>query len=139
EGLIAILVPDRADSDNEVRLSRCKELFGDRAYMALTLRRRPRDAIRLRDLAAQAAAAGAPTVATSDVLYHSPERRMLQDVVSCSRVKCTMNELGKRRERFADHHLKRADEMERLFRRYLGDVSPVHRSVEIARACRFKL
>ncbi len=139
EGLIAILVPDRADSDNEVRLSRCKELFGDRAYMALTLRRRPRDAIRLRDLAAQAAAAGVPTVATSDVLYHSPERRMLQDVVSCIREKCTIDELGKRRERFADRHLKRADEMERLFRRYLGDVSPVHRSVEIARACRFKL
>ncbi|GIX19199.1 MAG: error-prone DNA polymerase 2 [Erythrobacter sp.] len=139
EGLIAVLVPDRADAANEAALARCRRLFGPRAYMALTLRRRPRDAIRLRDLAAQAAAARVPTVATGDVLYHSPERRMLQDVVSCIREKCTIDRLGRRRERFADRHLKSAEEMERLFQRYLGDVGPVHRSVEIARQCQFAL
>ena len=139
EGLIAILVPDRGDAANQAALARCKRLFGKRAYMALTLRRRPCDAIRLRDLAAQASAAGVRTVATGDVLYHSPERRLLQDVVSCIREKCTIDQLGKRRERFADRHLKSAEEMERLFQRYLGDAGPVHRSVAIARACRFRL
>ena len=139
DGLIGVLVPDRADAANQAALARCKRLFGKRAYMALTVRRRPRDAIRLRDLADQAAAAGMRTVATGDVLYHSPERRMLQDVVSCIREKCTIDQLGKRRERFADRHLKSAEELERLFQRYLGDVTPVHRSVGIARACRFSL
>src|SRR3546814_2146766 len=98
--------------------------------MALTIRRRPRDAVRLRDLAALAAKARVPTVATNDVLYHAPERRMLQDVVTCIREKCTIDELGDRRERFADRYLKSAAEMERLFRRYLKDASPVARTVD---------
>src|SRR3546814_7406435 len=72
------------------------------------------------------------TVATGDVLYHAPDRRMLQDVVTCIREKCTIDELGERRERFADRHLKTGQEMERLFRRYLRDTAPVARSVELA-------
>ena len=139
EGLIGIFVPDRADSVAAQGLAKTRRLFGDRAYMALSIRRRPRDAVRLRDLNALARAARVPTVATGDVLYHSAERQMLQDVVSCIREKCTIDELGKRRERFADRNLKSADEMERLFGRYLGDTAPVARSVEIASRCAFAL
>ena len=137
--MIGILVPDRADAANDQALARMVRVFGAQAYMALSIRRRPKDAIRLRDLAGQAAAAGVLTVATGDVLYHSPDRRLLQDVVSCIREKCTVDTLGQRRERFADRHLKSANEMERLFARYLGDATPVMRSVEIARACTFDL
>jgi error-prone DNA polymerase len=139
EGLIAILVPDRADAATEAALARTKRVFGDRAYLALTIRRRPRDAIRLRDLANLAAAARVPTVATNDVLYHSPDRRMLQDVVTCIREKCTIDELGSRRERFADRYLKTGEEMTRLFRRYLKDTSPVARTLDIAARCTFSL
>ncbi|TCM15058.1 DNA-directed DNA polymerase III PolC [Novosphingobium sp. PhB165] len=139
EGPIAILVPDRADAATEEALARLTRVFGSRSYLALSIRRRPRDAIRLRDLAAMAAAAGVPTVATGDVLYHAPDRRILLDVVSCIREKCTVDTLGRRRERFADRHLKAAAELERLFARYLGDITPVARSVEIARACSFDL
>ncbi|RYD45598.1 MAG: DNA polymerase III subunit alpha [Sphingomonadales bacterium] len=139
EGLLACLVPDRADAANEAALERIRRIFGDRAYMALSIRRRPRDAIRLRDLAAQAAAAKVATVATGDVLYHAAERRLLQDVVTCIREKCTIDDLGDRRERFADRHLKSAAEMERLFRRYLKDSSPVARTVEFAKRCTFSL
>jgi len=139
DGLIAMLVPDRADATTETALSRMRRIFGDRSYAALSIRRRPRDAIRLRDLAAMAAAARVPTVATNDVLYHSPDRRLLQDVVTCIREKCTIDELGDRRERFADRHLKTAAEMERLFRRYLRDASPVARTAELAARCTFSL
>ena len=139
EGLVGILVADRADTTNDEALSRLARLFGDRAYMALSLRRRPKDAIRLRDLAAQAAAARVPTVATGDVLYHSPDRRLLQDVVSCIREKCTVDTLGRRRERFADRYLKPSAEMQRLFARHLGDLRPLARSVEIAERCTFDL
>ncbi len=137
DGLIAILVPDRANAATEASLAGTRTIFGDRTYMALTIRRRPRDAIRLRDLAALAAAASVPTVATGDVLYHSPDRRLLQDVVTCIREKCTIDQLGSRRERYADRHLKTAQEMARLFQRYLKDVSPVSRTVEIADRCGF--
>ncbi|NIJ09396.1 error-prone DNA polymerase [Sphingomonas vulcanisoli] len=139
EGWIAILVPDRADAVTEQALARTAKIFGSSAFLALSIRRRPRDAIRLRDLAALAAAARVPTVATGDVLYHSPDRRLLQDVVSCIREKCTVDTLGRRRERFADRHLRAIAEMERLFARYLGDLGPLRRSVEIARRCTFDL
>lgn len=139
DGLIALLVPDDADATTETALARMRRIFGNRCYAALSIRRRPRDAIRLRDLAAMAAAARVPTVATNDVLYHAPDRRLLQDVVTCIREKCTVDDLGERRERFADRHLKTAAEMERLFRRYLKDVSPVARTVELAARCTFSL
>jgi hypothetical protein len=50
EGLIAVLVPDIADELCGLRLRRLHETFGDRAYMALTLRRRPNDQLRLWEL-----------------------------------------------------------------------------------------
>ena len=56
EGLIAVLVPDEADDDCALRLRRLREAFGDRAYMALTLRRRPNDQLRLHELANLASA-----------------------------------------------------------------------------------
>ena len=139
DGLLGLLLPDRADAATEEALARTSRIFGDRAYLALSLRRRPRDAVRLRDLAAMAAAAGVPTVATGDVLYHAPERRLLQDVVTCIREKCTIDTLGERREAIADRHLKAPAEMERLFRRYLGDTGPIARSLEIAGRCAFDL
>ncbi|MBN8848049.1 MULTISPECIES: error-prone DNA polymerase [unclassified Sphingomonas] len=139
DGLIAMLAPDRADATAEAALARTRRIFADRAYLALTIRRQPRDAVRLRDLAAIAAAARVPTVATGDVLYHSPDRRLLQDVVTCIREKCTIDELGDRRERIADRHLKTGQEMERLFRRYLEDTGPVARSAELAARCAFSL
>lgn len=139
EGLIGLLVPDQADAITKTALARVSGIFRDRAYLALSLRRRPRDAVRLRDLSALAAAARVPTVATGDVLYHSPERRMLQDVVTCIREGCTVDTLGDQREAIADRHLKPAVEMERLFQRNLGDTRPVARSIEIAERCRFDL
>jgi len=136
EGLIAILVPDVADTTCADNLRRLRETFGERAHLALTLRRRPRDHLRLHQLQAHADAAGVPTVVTNDVLYHSPDRRLLQDVVTCVREGCTIDQLGFRGERFADRHLKPAAEMHRLFPRYR---EALERSARIADACRFSL
>ena len=57
EGLLAILVPDAADAELAAQLGALRRDFGDRAYLALTLRRRPGDAVRLRQLADMAQAA----------------------------------------------------------------------------------
>ena len=138
-GLVALLVADAPDAGHAARLRHLHDLFGDRGYAALSLRRRPGDGQRLLTLADMAAAAGVATVATGDILYATPDKRLLQDVVTCIREKCTIDQLGYRRERFADRHLKDAAEMERLFARYLGDTRPVARSVEVAARCRFSL
>jgi DNA polymerase III alpha subunit len=53
-----------------------------------------------------ARAARVATVATGDVLYHAPARRILQDVLTCIRKGCTIDDARFRRERSADRHLK---------------------------------
>jgi len=136
EGMIGVLVPDMADDLCAQQLRRMKDLFGDRAYMALTLRRRPNDALRLHALAEMVRAAGVPEVVTNDVLFDVPEKRILQDVVTCIRHNCTIDELGFRRERHADRYLKTPAEMTRLFQRYPEALA---RTREIMDRCRFDM
>ncbi|MBW4656994.1 MAG: error-prone DNA polymerase [Kaiparowitsia implicata GSE-PSE-MK54-09C] len=136
EGLVAVLVPDVADEECALRLRRLRDAFGDRAYMALTLRRRPNDQLRLHDLANLATRMRVPTVVTNDVLFHEPARRILQDVVTCIRHNVTIDTIGDRRERHADRYLKPPEEMQRLFPRYPEALA---RSLQILDRCRFSL
>jgi error-prone DNA polymerase len=136
EGLIAVLVPDEADDECTFRLRRLRDAFGEHAYLALTLRRRPNDQMRLYELSQMAQSLGVPTVVTNDVLFHEPSRRMLQDVVTSIRHNVTIDQLGDRRERHADRYLKPAEEMHRLFSRY---PEALQRTLEIADRCRFSL
>lgn len=136
EGLIAVLVPDIADDECGLHLRRLREAFGDRAYMALSLRRRPNDQLRLHELSNLATSMRVPTVVTNDVLFHEPGRRILQDVVTCIRHNATIDEIGERRERHADRYLKPPEEMHRLFARYREALA---RTVEIVDRCRFCL
>ncbi|QUS39482.1 DNA polymerase III subunit alpha [Tardiphaga alba] len=135
-GLIAVLVPDDADDACMARLRKMREVFADRAYVALTLRRRPNDQMRIHELATLAQRFDIPTVVTNDVLFHDPTRRILQDVVTCIRHGVTIDEAGFRRERHADRYLKPPQEMARLFTRY---PEAVGRSVEIASRCQFSM
>jgi len=136
EGFMAILVPDRADETTRLHLARMAATFGPRASMALTLRRRPNDQLRLHELAEMAAEAGVAPVVTNDVLYADPSQRMLQDVVTCIRHTTTIDAAGFRRERHADRYLKPPEEMQRLFPRYPQALA---RSVEILQRCRFSM
>ncbi len=136
EGLIAILVPDEPDENCALNLRRLAKTLGDRAYLALTLRRRPRDQLRLHSLANLAAQAGVAAVAANDVLFHVKERRILQDVVTCIREGCTIDDAGFKRARFADRYLKSPQEMARLFARFPDAIG---RTIEIAERCRFSL
>nr|WP_294501420.1 error-prone DNA polymerase [uncultured Rhodopila sp.] len=132
EGLVAVLCTD----PTEANIRRLKADFGDRAYVALTLMHRPNDAVRLRMIADTAQALEVPTVATNDVLYHAPGRRILQDVLTCIRAGCSIDELGYRRERSAVRHLEAPEEMARLFARHPDAVA---HTGEIADRCRFSL
>ena len=58
---------------------------------------------------------GAPMVASNDVLYHGPARRPLQDVLTCIREGCTIDQAGFLLEANAERHVKSPDEMARLF------------------------
>ncbi|MBC9030797.1 error-prone DNA polymerase [Sphingomonas sp. JC676] len=136
EGLVAILVPDMPGEETREHLRALAEAFGARAYCALSFRRRPDDLARLHGLDRLARDAGVRAVATGDVLYHSPEARPLQDVVTAIREKTVVDALGYRRERFMDRHLKSSAEMER---RFSGFPDAIAASADIARTCTFDL
>ncbi|MDB5477140.1 MAG: dnaE [Phenylobacterium sp.] len=136
EGQLALVVPpERLDERFEADLRRIAGELPD-VWLAAARRYGARDLKRLSQLASLAQAARAPMVAVNDVLYHGPERRSLQDVLTCIREGCTVAEAGLRLQANAERHLKSPAEMARLFAKHPG---AVERSVEIARRIDFDL
>lgn len=70
----------------------------------------------LQKTAAIAAELSLPLIATNAVLYHSPQRRPLQDVLTCIRNKCTVTQAGFLLQQNAEAYLKPLQEVQRLFR-----------------------
>jgi len=137
EGLIALApAPECIDAAFERRLLDWRKAWPDRLYLAASTRRRGDDRARLNQLAAIAERTGAPMVATNAVLYHHPDRRPLQDVLTCIREKLTIDEAGYRLEANAERHLKPAREMARLFRDH---EAALDRTVEISNQLNFRL
>jgi error-prone DNA polymerase len=120
----------------EKQLKEYSAVFNNRLYLAITRRYLGDDAKQLFRLAQISDRLNIPLVATNDVYYHDPERRPLQDVLTCIREKCTIQNAGFRLHQNAERHLKRADEMERLFRQYPKAIAATQ---EIAEACQFNL
>jgi len=137
EGQLVIVVPPPTlDADFERHLKRAGLDFAGRVWLVAARAYAAQDLKRIAALDALGRAAGAPIVATNDVLYHGPERRQLQDVLTCVREKCSIAEAGLRLEANAERHLKSAEEMARLFRDWPEAVA---RTLEIAERCRFSL
>jgi error-prone DNA polymerase len=107
-----------------------------RAWLGASMRYRGDDARRLARLAAIAGAARVPLLATGDVLYHAPERRPLQDVMTCIREHVTLADAGRRLEANAERHLKPPQEMARLFR---AAPQAVTQTLRLLERCRFSL
>jgi error-prone DNA polymerase len=137
EGQLFLVVPPaRLTAAFEAELRRIGEAFPGRAWLAAARGYGARDLKRLWALDGLARAAGTPMVATGDVLYHGPERRPLQDVLSCIREKCTIQDAGLKLQANAERHLKAPVEMARLFPNWPEAVA---RSVEIADRIGFSL
>lgn len=119
-----------ADFKNDLKLYR--EAFGDQLYVAASRYYTGDDGKRLYRLSQL----GVPMVATNDVHYHEPERRQLQDVLTCVREKSTIHNAGFLLYPNAERHLKTTKEMERLFMQYPEAITLTG---EIAEACTFSL
>ncbi|MFN7054014.1 error-prone DNA polymerase [Hyphomonas sp.] len=137
EGMILItLPPDGLTPDFRRQLETIAQAAAGRAYLGARYSYAGRNRERLGRLAEVSAASGAPMVAINDVLYHAPERRPLQDVLTCIREHCTIETAGYRLEANAERHLKGPEEMARLFR---GFEPALRRTQEIAARCGFSL
>ena len=137
EGQLCLAVPpERLDEAFERDLARLAAELRGNLWLAAARRYGARDLARLSKLAALAESCGAPMVAVGDVLYHGPERRPLQDVLTCIRENCTIHEAGLRLAANAERHLKTPEEMARLFARFPG---AVERSLEVVERVGFDL
>ncbi|MFL4987142.1 MAG: error-prone DNA polymerase [Microvirga sp.] len=137
EGQIFIAMPPpRLAKSFAERLVELDRAAPTRTYLGAVHRYGSDEPRRLGRLAEFGERLGVPLVAVGDALYHAPERRPLQDIVTCIREKCTIREAGLRLEKHAERHLKSAEEMARLFASYPDAIA---RTVEIAEACSFSL
>ncbi len=130
-GLLAVALPPNRPDDAFIHmLRRLKEVFDeDRLSLAVTRRYGRDDAHGLMQLSDLSTRTDIPLVAVNDVLYHTPQRQRLQDVLACIRTGRTIHELGLHRIAHAERHLKSPAEMRRLFRDY---PRAVQRSLQIA-------
>lgn len=106
------------EMDFKSSLQEYSDYLGASLYLGMSRSYHANDNKRMHRLWQLAEAHQIAVVATNDVHYHIPERRHLQDVLTCIREKCTINTAGFRLYQNAERYLKTADEMERLFRQY---------------------
>lgn len=117
-------------------IQRCADLFHKQIHLAITHSCRGDDKQWIRKIVGFARSLAIPIVVTNDVLYHKPERKMLQDVVTCIREKCTLAEAGFRLKANAERHLKPPREMAQVFAEWPEAVAA---TIEIADRCHFSL
>ncbi len=111
-GLLLIVMPP---ADPKAALPVLAALGAD-TWLAVSMLYTGEDRRRLRDLQQVARQARAPLIAVNDALYHHPDQRDLQDVVTCIREHVTLDQAGTRLQANAERHLKPPSEMTRLFR-----------------------
>ncbi|HVG50688.1 MAG TPA: error-prone DNA polymerase [Xanthobacteraceae bacterium] len=137
EGQIFIVMPpDELSEGFKARLFALAQAASGRTYLAGIYRYRGDEPRRLHLLNELGESIGAPLVAVNDVHYDVPERRILADVVTCIREKCTIAEAGFHLDANAERHLKSAHEMVRLFEKF---PRAIERTIEITSACTFTL
>ncbi|MBF0680273.1 MAG: error-prone DNA polymerase [Devosia sp.] len=118
-GQLFILVPDEADwGSTEKVLARLVEGARDRVWVAGVAKFDGQDRARLNRVDTLARRHGAAMIASNDVAYHEPDRRMVLDVVTAIREHVTLDEAGFLLSANAERHLKTAREMNRLFSAY---------------------
>ncbi|MET0294300.1 MAG: error-prone DNA polymerase [Phenylobacterium sp.] len=134
--LLLVVPPTRLDEAFTRDLTRLAREWRGNVWLAASRGYGARDLQRLSKLSELARHAGAPMAATNDVLYHRPERRPLQDVLTCIREKTTIHQAGLALAANAERHLKSPAEMGRLFAAF---PDAVERSLEIVERVGFDL
>ncbi|NND49374.1 MAG: PHP domain-containing protein, partial [Rhizobiales bacterium] len=120
----------------ETALARLAGHFPHHLWLALTFARNRDTITQAHALADLARRHHVPLLASGDVRYHAPERRVLADVLTCIREHVTIDEAGRLIEANAERHVKSAAEMARLARAFPGAVEA---SLDISSRISFSL
>jgi error-prone DNA polymerase len=113
-----------------------RQAFGDRLYAMAARHRRAEEKQQEARLRKRAERFGLPIVAAMEVLYHRPERRDLQDILTCIRYGVTLSDAGRKLKPNGEHALKTPHAFASLFE---DDPAAVARTREVASRCSFSL
>ncbi|HJS40758.1 MAG TPA: error-prone DNA polymerase [Sphingomicrobium sp.] len=136
DGIAFIAMPGEDLDAFAHALPRLKDALPSLAHVAAAHSYRGDDLARIEHLDRLARSIASTILATNDVHYHAPDKRPLQDVMTCIREKTTIAEAGFLLHANAERHLKSPEEMARLFARWPHAVSATR---EFADALRFSL
>ena len=140
EGLIALWGGDRSvlirDEEPRAIIAPMRDAFGDRLYVMASRHRRVEEVHQEARLRRYAERADLPLVAATEVLYHTPARRDLQDVLTCIGRGVTLATAGRLTRPNAEHDLKAPQRMAELF---AGEPALLERTREVASRCTFDL
>ncbi|MFL6764661.1 MAG: PHP domain-containing protein, partial [Sphingomicrobium sp.] len=123
DGIAFIAWPSDDLDGFEGELQRLRDALTSLRHVAASWLYRGDDNVRVERLDRLARANGCTIVATNDVHYHAPDRRPLQDVVTCIREKVTITTAGYLLNPNAERHLKSPAEMALLFARWPHAIS----------------
>ena len=121
---------------SQAHIPALQETFGDDLYLGLAPHYDGWDEDRFQIVSDLADHHTLPLVALGNVLMHASRRRMLADVLSSIRLKCTVDELGQHAQLNAERRLRSEFEMRKMFARY---PDAIRNTLWIADACTFRL
>ena len=124
------------DEEPGAIIASMREAFGDRLYAMVTRHRRAEEVRQEARVRRHAERAGLPLVAATEVLYHAPTRRDLQDVLTCIGRRVTLATAGRLTRPNAEHDLKAPQAMAQLF---ADEPALLERTREVASRCTFTL
>ncbi len=136
DGVQLIAVPPRDLRGFARTLQRLVRALPTLRYLAASYLYRGDDRARITRLDRMAGQNGLRLLATNDVLYHAPDRRPLQDVMTCIREKTTLAKAGYALEANGERHLKSPARMQQLFAEWPHAIAATR---AVADACLFDL
>jgi error-prone DNA polymerase len=123
DGIAFIAWPGDDLGSFEPQLVRLRDAIPSLRHVAASYLYRGGAVARIERLDRIAKANGCTILATNDVHYHAPEKRPLQDVMTCIREKTVIAKAGFLLDPNAERHLKSPEEMARLFDRWPHAIS----------------
>ena len=125
-----------AESDSNNIAGNLRDAFNDRIYGMIARHRREDEVEQERRLRRRAKHYGFELIAANEVLYHTPARRPLQDVLTAIRHSIPVNSCGRKLKPNAEHGLKSPYAIERLF---ADEPAALNRTLEVSERCAFSL
>ena len=139
-GLLALWGGDQSLAVGEIEpdsiAANLHEAFSDRLYCMVTRHWGEHEVAQETRLRERAKRYGLPLAAVTEVLYHTPARRPVQDVLTAIRYGLPLVSCGTKLKPNAEHSLRSPSAFGRLFS---DDPAAISRTLEIAERCTFSL